>query len=490
MIFDYTANKTFAAVHQDDAKYLFIRGPVGSGKSSGAIWHIVLNAMLQTPQYDSVRRSRYAVTRASYPALKSTVIKSWQNWFKSMVEIVYDMPIRGHMHFPHPDGHTRVDIELVFIALDRDEDVNKLQSLELTGAHMNETAEQPRGIYQMLKSRVDRYPDIKDGGAVKPFILCDYNSVPTDHWLYCIAEEEKPKKHSFYVQPPALLISDDPDCEIFDTDGNGYVVNPDADNIENLKPDYYLDQVLGADSDWVNVMILNNYGEVRTGRPVYGRDYIDSVHFVNKILSPISGSRLIIGVDLGLTPAAAFTQLITGNLMIFREVVEEDCSLHRFFEDILRPILFTEYPKFPYEIYVDPAATQRSPNDARSAVDILRAAGLHFEIAKSNDQTKRKEAVIHFLRKQGGLILGAGTPVIRKGFLSEFKYPKKRLAMLNVRNTNVEEFKEKWEKNIYSHIHEALQYTALECSEGRSIRKRSNSRSRICYTAGDAIAGY
>lgn len=490
MNFNYSANSTFAKVHQDPNKYLFIRGPVGSGKSSGAIWHCFLNSLLQLPQQDGVRRSRYAVTRASYPQLKSTVIKSWQSWYKNQVDVVYDMPIRGRMFFPHPDGQTNVDLELVFIALDRDEDVQKLQSLELTGAHMNEAAEQPRAIYQMLKSRVSRYPDVKDGTPpVRPFILLDYNSVPTDHWLYSLAEEEKPMKHSFYAQPSALLRSDDPDCEIRDSEGNGYVINPDADNLENLTEDYYIDQVLGAESEWVNVMIMNNYGEVRTGRPVYGRDYIDLVHYSPRLIDPVPGNRLIIGVDLGLTPAAAFTQLIEGNLLVYREIVEEDCSLHRFFHDILMPTLVTEYPRFNYELIVDPAATARSQSDARSAVDIMKEVGLHFDLAKTNDQMKRKEAIVHFLRKQGGLQIGPNVPVIRKGFLSEFKYPKRRSGFLNVRNTNVEVYKEKWEKNIYSHVHEALMYSGLECSEGKSVRKRKLPPRRI-HRVTDYIAGY
>ena len=169
MDLNYTANDTFAQIHQDPNKYLFSRGPVGSGKSSGCIWHIVLNALKQPVQYDGVRRSRYGILRATYPALKSTVVKSWTNWYKTLVRIVYDTPIRGEMMFTHPDGESVVHIELVFIALDREEDVNKLQSLELTGAHMNEAAEIPRGIHQMLKSRINRYPD--NFPAPQPLII-------------------------------------------------------------------------------------------------------------------------------------------------------------------------------------------------------------------------------------------------------------------------------------------------------------------------------
>jgi len=488
---NYVANKTFAQIHQDPRKYLFCRGPVGSGKSSGCIWHILLNAFKQNPMWDGIRRSRYGVIRASYPALKSTVIKSWQHWFKGLINIVYDTPIRGEIKMPHPDGKTEVHIELVFIALDREEEVNKLQSLELTGSHLNEAAEIPRGVHQMLKSRTNRYPDMEVGGAQDPFIICDYNSVPTDHWLYLISEEEKPPKHGFYHQPPALLLVRQGEGDIVDAGGNYYAINPEADNIENLSPDYYEDQVYGAEPDWVNVMILNNYGELRTGKPVYP-EYIDTIHFDEKLLGPQKGIPLIIGMDLGLTPAASFSQLTpTGIFQTFDEIVTEDCSIRKFCDDYLKPHLINNYRGYNFELIIDPAGVNRSQNDAKAAAEVIRDSGLAFRIAKTNNPLKRREAVVYFLRKLNGFKIGPKCQYLRKGFISEYKFEKKRLAIVNVRGSNSEMFKEKPEKNIYSHIHDGLQYAALEASEGKSSKKRRpvHSDSKLNNPA-DVDAGY
>jgi hypothetical protein len=81
----------------------------------------MLNAMEQPAQLEPdgslVRHSRYGILRATYPALKTTVVKSWQLWFKNLVKIVYDTPIRGEIKLPHPDGVSTVHMELVFIAL-------------------------------------------------------------------------------------------------------------------------------------------------------------------------------------------------------------------------------------------------------------------------------------------------------------------------------------------------------------------------------------
>ena len=118
---DYTANNTFSQFHMDTNKYIFCRGSVGSGKSSGCIMHCFLNAMKQPPGLDGVRRSKYAVLRASYPNLKSTTIDSWKNdWFGPLIDVVYDIPIRGEIKVAHPDGKTEIEMKLIFLALDRE----------------------------------------------------------------------------------------------------------------------------------------------------------------------------------------------------------------------------------------------------------------------------------------------------------------------------------------------------------------------------------
>jgi len=417
-----------------------------------------LNAINQAPNAKGVRHSRYAIIRSSYPALKSTVIKSVIDWFGPIVKIVYDIPIRGMIKTPLPDG-TYVECELIFLSTSLDTDVKKLQSLELTGAFINETTEVPFEIFSMLKSRVDRYPSQRGVGTTKKFILCDYNSCDTDHWLYRLAEEIKPEKHSFYAQPPALLF-----------DGKDYRVNPEAENIENLPATYYTDMVYGQDPDWVSVYVLNNYGQVRTGRPVY-KAYADRVHCSPVDILPLRGVPLVIGCDVGLDCSIVITQLTpTGQLLVIDEVSCENTSILEFAHDIVWPLLRNKYREFEYEIICDPAAKFRSANDKQSALDIMIRAGLPVRIAYTNEPLARREAVNFFLRKQiggvSGFSLSPRCKVLRKGFISGYRYSK-------LSNSNM--FKEKPEKNSFSHPHDALQYALLELSKGRVLRKRRHS---------------
>lgn len=503
--FQYTANNTFAQVHMDTSKYIFIRGSVGSGKSSGCILHCYLNAMKQAPGLDGVRRSKYAILRASYPNLKSTTIDSWINdWFGPLINIAYDTPIRGEIIMPSPmDDGTTIEMKLVFIALDREEDVNKLQSLQVTGVHINEAAEIPRGIFQMLKSRYKRYPkkfplsqvhpDFRDEykqylnkynkiGSIDPFIIHDYNSVPTEHWLYEIAEVERPGNHSFYTQPPALLMCSKAQGFVKDADDNWYKFNPLADNLENLDEDYYIDQCEGADPDWISVFVLNNYGNLRAGKPVY-KMYDDKSHYTDKPYVPSKGIPIIVGLDTGLTPAAAFMQFTTtGQLVVFDELVTEDTSIHEFAYDILWPHIRNNYKGHRFEMFVDPE-NKRGQTDKKTAKDILIKAGFPVELGKTNNPAQRFESVVFFLRKKDGFLLTSQCPILRKGFISEFRYEK---VATTVQGTK---WKEKPEKNIYSHIQEALQYGAMEFVEGKMFRK--NTAKRQSHTGpGDNVAGY
>ena len=60
------------------------------------------------------------------------------------------------------DG-TIMDCEFIFLALDVAEDINKLTSLELTAAYINEVREIEHTHFETLQGRIGRFPQtIKD----------------------------------------------------------------------------------------------------------------------------------------------------------------------------------------------------------------------------------------------------------------------------------------------------------------------------------------
>jgi hypothetical protein len=481
MEIDYHVSPTFAKIHSDRSPFIFVMGPVRSGKSTGCVWHCFLNACKQKPDMYGVRHSSYAIVRSTYPALKSTTLKTWISWFKDKIRVTYDIPIRAEIKYDLGDG-TKLHMEVSFLAAASAQDVEKFRSLEVTGCHINEAKEIDKEIFQMLKTRIGHFPAEKDGGAVDPFIILDYNAVPTDHWLYKIAEEEKPTGHSFYRQPPAILFVD-----------GKYVLNPEAENItryledgtkvNGVEPDRYMMMCLGNDPDFIYVNIMNNYGEVRNGKPVY-KDYNDVDHCSTSELIPAHGSQLVIGMDQGLTPAAAICQQQPdGTILVLDEITTTDCSLQEFCNDLLWPLIKSKYPAYEKNFYVvcDPATAQRSMNDSKAGTDIIKESGLPFRTAKTNSFTARREAVVHFLRLSKKFSLSPTCTSLRKGFLSEYKYEESR-------STQFGEFKDRPAKNEYSHVHDALQYAILEFYHLKDRKRPKIIRNK--YKSGSEIGGY
>jgi len=259
----YVAERTVARFHASVKFVRGIMGPIGSGKSVGCTLEMFAKAVEQEAYFadetsKGIRKTRWAAIRNTYPELKSTTIKTFEDWFPSEIcSINWSPPITALLKLPLPDG-TIVEMEVLFMALDKPNDVKKLLSLELTGVWLNEVREIPKQILDGATGRVGRYPAKRHGGPTWSGIIMDTNPPDDDHWYYTLAEELKPEGFDFFHQPPALI-------ELAD---NTYVPNPEAENVINqpLGYDYWLRQVFGKDKDWINVYVLGLYGSIFEGK--------------------------------------------------------------------------------------------------------------------------------------------------------------------------------------------------------------------------------
>ncbi len=86
------------------------------------------------------------------------------------------------------DG-TMVEMEVLFMSLDRPADVKKLKSLDLTGVWLNEASELAKAVLDMATGRVGRFPSKVQGGATWSGVILDTNSPDDDHWYYELAEK-------------------------------------------------------------------------------------------------------------------------------------------------------------------------------------------------------------------------------------------------------------------------------------------------------------
>ena len=76
----YNATKTASNFHLDNSRVRLLVGPVGCGKSVANCLEIFKRSAEQEAGEDGIKRSRWAIIRNTYPELKATTIKTWQQW--------------------------------------------------------------------------------------------------------------------------------------------------------------------------------------------------------------------------------------------------------------------------------------------------------------------------------------------------------------------------------------------------------------------------
>lgn len=244
----YKAPRTLSRFMDSDAFVRAIVGPVGSGKSSACCLELLVRAMRQEAGPDGVRRSRWAVIRNTYPELRDTTRKTFEQWIPPGTGKWNEQQFTFTIDRELPDG-TRLHVEVLFRALDRPDDTKKLLSLELTGAYINEARQVPKSIFDVLQSRVGRYPSKLQGGPTWFGIWMDTNPWHTNHWGYKLFTEGRPEGFELYEQPGGRT--------------------PDAENVDNLPPGYYERLCLGKDAEWVGEYVDSKYPNAARGS-VYG----------------------------------------------------------------------------------------------------------------------------------------------------------------------------------------------------------------------------
>ena len=448
------APPTIARFMKSRALYRGLMGPVGSGKSSACCMELMQRALAQAPGPDGVRRARMAVVRNTYRELKDTTLRTWLSWFPEKTFGPFSLTDLCHsVNLPRADGSS-VELEVLFRALDRPQDVKKLLSLELTGAWINEAREMPLSIVEALGDRVERYPAGRDGGATWAGVIMDTNPPDSDHWWYRLAEETRPKGWTFFRQPGGLLEQCGEFCP-----------NPAAENLEHLPPRFYLRRMNGKTPAHVRVYYCAEYGFVQDGLPVY-QEFSDARNVAAAELGPVDGLPLYVGLDFGLTPAAVLGQrLPTGRWHFLDELVSTDMGMVRF-AGLLGQLLQDHYGGLAVEIWGDPAGMARAQTDERTPFDILRAQGLAARPAPSNDPLLRREAVAAALARDvdglPGLVLSPRCATLRKGMAGAWHYRRLQVA-------GEARFVDTPDKNRFSHVCEAAQYLLLGAGEGRRL---------------------
>ncbi len=447
--FDYTPPPTLRRMMLSDARVRVVRGPVGSGKTTAMIMELLRRAAAQAPGPDGIRRSRGVVVRNTLPQLKSTCLESIMTLLG---------PIARYRASDHIVQIRAGDIhsDWLLLPLDTAENVQRLLSLELTFGWISEVREVDPQIAMDVYSRLGRYPSKAIVPPTWYGLVMETNSFSEDSPWNELLEHNLPDNWEYFIQPSGL--------------------SPEAENVENLPPDYYKDMVASNTPEWVEQYVENKVTPSLSGQAVYKESWVDDFHTARG-LTTAQGMPLIVGMDFARWPAAVITQLDNrGSLRVFKELEHENCGVEKFVDEDLLPTLMEDERFRSKSILVvgDPSGISRGEIGEESVFDMLKRKGFSAAPAMTNNIQPRIRAVEKYLLQQRSgkaalLVDRDGCPKLIQGFRGEYRYKRKR-------GSGVMDTKPDKANRPFADLHDALQYACLGTS--KQILGRVMVRSR------------
>ena len=447
----YKAPPMISRFHHSPAFVRLVLGAIGSGKSVGMCAEIVRLAGTQAKSNDGMRHSRWAVVRNTQKELKNTTIKTWLDWYG-------DFGVFNKSEMTFELALNDIRCEILFMGLDRPDQLKSLLSLELSGAFVNEAREVQPEVILTIMSRLGRYPSMRDDvGCSDPRLILDSNFPSEDSFLYNRFEEELPDGWELFKQPPPL--------------NKHGKVRKKAENRENLPKGYYTTMMQGQKEDWLRVHRDCEYGFLMDGKSVYP-EYKDHVHTITDY-EPDVNRPIYLGMDYGRTPVVVMAQKDSfGRIIVFDEIQEWDMGATAFGAKVYAHIM-EHYADFEVVAgWGDPAGDDRSQVDDKTPMMMMNKAGVKMRSAPSQDPYVRIEALRAPMEKMyDGAPAFQVTPkckMLRKALAGGYMY--KRVQVAGTPRYNV-----KPDKNEYSHVADAAQYLMVGLGEGVGLIRRANS---------------
>lgn len=477
----------------DRSPVSIIQGPVGSGTSTACCHKMWKIAMEQEPDERGVRRTRWLIVRNTYSDLKGTTLKTWRFWFEEIAQGSY-----GEVKMTNPPNHhikttlrdnTTVDAEFIFLALDQEEDVRKLVSLECTGIWFNEMQFTDKTIFDTAHSRAmqGRYPPKLSGGPTWKGVIGDLNAPPEGHWLPYMRgdipmpeewddddrqEYIKPDDWNFYVQPPGLL-------EVIENNRViGYEENPAAENMKWVD-ESYLALVKGKPKSWIDTFVMNRVGMYRAGKPVF-ESFRPEIHVSDKQIEFQPEWPLIVGLDFARNPAAVMMQLIRGVIYVLDEYGMENVSAGTF-APLLKQRIQKRFPQAfttGIQFWGDPTGGSKGQATDQTPFTIFANNGMTVVAAPGgNAISVRLAAVEGQLGKMvdgaPGLLVTPGAVYVKTGLGGGYHFAKIQ---------GQHRYHEKPHKDRYSDYCDALQYGCLGAGLGYQALNPSGSKPKPVKT--------
>ncbi len=448
-----------------------LSGPVGSGKTTACVKRYLRAAMQQPPMLHNGKRLQGAprfyrlnVYRETYKDIWQTTVPSWCKILdpnKGVGNIVGSSPRPGQFTLDFDDGWGPIHTEVNFLAWGEDADPDSLGGTETTDAMLNEMPTLREDLFINLGRTVGRFPNrgeigLPDDPAI-PYgaIFGDANAPPPDSWVYRdFWGPNKPPGYQHFRQPGGL--------------------DPDAENLKAVGRAYYTAMVEANRHRpwWLKIKVHHKPGYNRETDVIYA-DFDDDVHVSHTPIPVYPILPVLVGVDGGATPAAAFEQeMPDGQLNILAEVAltrGDEFDLASAMQVIMGS------PRFAgceFVIACDPAMDAGDDLTLGSMRSRLATAlGLKVRVASTNDPESRHAPIRSKIAEGRRKLLVDAThcPTIRRAMAGTYQYHLTRGTGDRGRAV----------KNPDSHVMEAAEYAAMQCgTEAARIRRSEQQRQR------------
>lgn len=488
-------------------------GPVGSGKTIGFSIKVQHHAAKQKGTLNShgqlVRRSRYVFVRDTYPNLDRNTIPSWNKvvprhtgrFVLSTPRVhKFNMVLKRDGHLMDPDAKA-IDIaqvEMEFRAIGDQAVEDALRGLECTAALVNEADRTHPDILTFLAGRVGRFSNLDPDTVVDPQIWLDLNGCDDENWTHKVLVEkqldpdvERAMREvsggrdliEYCEQPPAIL--EGPHIP------GGWMVNPAAENVQNLPKGYYERQYAFAkmrgNQTYIDRMLCSKFTPPRAGRSVYP-EYIDDLH--SGEFDAIPGFPLLVFADQGLLGAVVVAQLIKGQLRVLEEIAcvfeteDDEIEVVQMGGETLgkqvHDLLVSRYPEFEIgDAVCDPAgaAGEKAVNFKSWRQEFQKGLGHKVRKARvpQNALNPRLEAVRKRLNRPVGqqreLLVHTRCRMLRRAFRTKYYYQR-------VGRGSGDGFYNDVPKKVqgYEDLMNALQYGCFEIEKGLQLTPGAQSQ--------------
>lgn len=449
---------------------MVIEGPIGSGKTTASIKKGLYfsQAMLPTAKHKDgrpLRRYVLSLWREKYEDLWGATIPSWWSVFPKDLpgtSWVGAKPRAAEHTILYEDQWGPVLFIARFYAFGEQARPEDLRGRQYTDAYLNEIDTMPEDLFTYLTGRVGRDPPpevmMRQGR-----IFGDQNAPDILSWTYRDLHEEPKPDYRLFKQP------------------SGFAV--DAENRRAVGIGYYEQQAkLNTHRPWYVKRMLRNIPGMTRGTDLVYDAYDDELNVSEMELDVHPELPVVVGIDGGMTPAAAYCQeAADGQGRTLAEIALDRGGM----EELAASMLALEARRFArceFHTVCDPsmlAGEEKIDDSGQVTAEAVARGSERQQLAKllarevreaqTNVPTRRWGAVREKLGKnigpgRPGYILDPSCKIIRRGKLQTYHF--RRVRGTTDRGSVA--------KSFDSHATEAEQYAYLEFGTAHARKRKTD----------------